>query len=156
MEGDVQSIDQKLLVEAVLFMSQNAMSIEDISKATGIASSGFIKGALGELAIKYREGNTALELVEIAGKYLLSLKSAYAARVSGLANGPDISRGALRVLAYVSKNNGITQSDLVHALGSTTYEYVKELNEKEFVEWKKAGRSKKLFTTDKFREYFNT
>ena len=148
-------IDQKRIVEAALFMSQNAMSIEDLVKATGIASPGFVRNALEELIKEYAEKGTSLEIVKIADKYVFSLKEPYAAKVSGLAVGPDLSRGALRILAYISKNDGMVQSELVKLFGSTTYEYMSELSGKEFVETKKSGRTKKIFVTNKFREYFN-
>jgi hypothetical protein len=41
--------------------------------------------------------------------------------VKDLAVGPDISRGGLRLLAYISKNDGIMQSQLVKAFGQSTY-----------------------------------
>ena len=86
---------------------------------------------------------------------MFSLKEPYASKVAGLASGPDISRGALRILAYISKNDGVLQSSVVKNFGSSVYDYIKELTEKEFIETQKIGRSKKITTTDKFKEYFN-
>lgn len=131
------------------------MSIQDIMNATGISSPGFIEKSLKELMEQYASNGTALKIEEIGGKYMFSLKEPYASRVAGMAVGPDISRGSLRILAYISKNNGILQSELVKAFGSSVYDHVKELTEKEFLEAKKQGRSKKITTTAKFKEYFN-
>jgi segregation and condensation protein B len=144
----------KKLVEAALFMSQNALSPDEISKALGIASIGAIKSSLEELIKEYKERDTSLEILEISGKYMFTLKEAYASKVSNLAINPDITKGALRLLAYVSKNNGIMQSNLVKIFGSSTYIYIKELTEKEFVDSKKTARSKKISVTPKFNEYF--
>jgi chromosome segregation and condensation protein ScpB len=47
------------------------------------------------------------------------------------------------------------QSSIVKIFGAGAYDYVKELADKEFIETKKEGRSKKITTTAKFREYFN-
>lgn len=150
-----EDIDRKKLVEAVLFMSQNAIGIADISKATGIASLGHIKAALEGLIKEYSERDTSLMIYEIAGKYMFGLKEPYSSKVSSLANGPDISRGGLRILAYISKNEGIMQSQIIKLFGSGAYDYIRELAEKEFIEAKKAKRSKKITTTPKFKEYFN-
>lgn len=143
------------LIEAALFMSQNAMGVGEIMKATGISSPGFVEKSLKELMERYAGNGTALKIEEIGGKYMFSLKEPYASRVASMAVGPDISRGSLRILAYISKNDGILQSELVRAFGSSTYDHVKELAEKEFIEAKRQGRSRKITTTTKFREYFN-
>ncbi|MEM3781742.1 MAG: SMC-Scp complex subunit ScpB [Candidatus Micrarchaeaceae archaeon] len=144
----------KNLVEAALFMSSKALSVEEIAKVIGLGSLGQVDACLRQLVEEYKNRNAALEIEQISGKYLLTVKQEYASKVSSLASGPEISKGALRLLAYISKNNGILQSDLVKAFGQSTYERIKELAEKEFVSSKKQGRSKKLFVTDKFREYF--
>ena len=143
------------LIEAALFMSPKAMSISEIAGATGIMSMGTIQSALKELVGRYGSAETALALIEIDKRYMFSLKEPYASRVSSLSAGPDISKGALRVLAYVSKNEGVLQSGLVKLFGGSTYDHVKELAEKEFIETKRFGRSKKVSTTSKFKEYFN-
>ena len=46
------------------------------------------------------------------------------------------------------------QSAIVKAFGSSTYDHMKELLEQEFVVTKKLGRSKRVETTQKFKEYF--
>ncbi|MGC8710083.1 MAG: SMC-Scp complex subunit ScpB [Candidatus Micrarchaeia archaeon] len=148
--------DYKMLIEAALFMSQNALSVNEIANIIGLASPGKVEELVKELASEYNARSTAIEIAEIGGKYMFSLKEPYASKVSALATGPDISRGALRILAYISKNNGVLQSELVKIFGDTTYAYAKELAEKEFIETKKAGRSKKIYTTLKFKEYFVT
>ncbi len=147
--------DSKRLIEAALFMSQNAMGLEDLVSATGIMSPGHIQKLISELQEEYKNKDTSLQILEIGGKYMFALKEPYASKVSNLATGPDISRGALRLLAYASKNEGVLQSELVKIFGETTYEHVKELTEKEFIIGKKVGRSKKINTTLKFKEYFN-
>lgn len=148
-------LEHKKLIEAALFMSQNAIGINELVSATGIMSPGKIQGLLKELMEEYAKRDTALVLIEIGGKYMFALKEPYATKVSGLAIGPDLTRGALRLLAYVSKNPEVLQSSIVKIFGSSTYEYMKELTEKEFIETKKVGRSRKISTTQKFKEYFN-
>jgi segregation and condensation protein B len=151
MEGDA---DQKKLIEAALFMSPNALSVNEISAATGIASPGTIERLVRELITEYNVRDTSLRIMEISGKYMFSLKDEYISRVNSLASGPDITRPALRILAYISKNENVLQSELVKYFGSATYDYIKELSEKEFVESRKFKRSKRISTTPKFKEYF--
>ena len=146
--------DYKKLIEAALFMSQNALSPSEISNIIGLASIGKVEELLKGLSEEYKNRDTALEIAEIGGKYMLTLKEPYASKVSTLASWPDINKAPLRILAYISKNNGILQSEIVKLFGDTAYAYVKELTSKEFIESKKSGRSKKLYTTLKFKEYF--
>ena len=148
-------IDYKKLIEAALFMSPNALGVQELCDVTGIASMGHVQKLIGELADTYKNRDTAMQILEIDNKYLLALREPYASRVSKLASGPDIGRSALRILAYVSKNDAAMQSDLVKIFGGSTYEHMKELVEKGFVERRKQGRSKKITVTNKFREYFN-
>lgn len=75
-------------------------------------------------------------------------------RLTGLAGSPDISRASLRILAYISRNEPIMQSSVVKAFGSSAYVHIKELVEKEFVRALRTGRTKRIETTNKFREYF--
>ncbi len=146
--------EYKKLIEAALFMSPNALSLAEIGNATGIASPGAIERLVTELISEYDGRDTSLRIMAISGKYMFSLKDEYVSKVSSLAAGPDLSRGSLRVLAYISKNEDILQSDLVKYFGSSTYEYIKELTEKDFVETHKYKRSKKIATAPKFKEYF--
>ncbi|MGI0141824.1 MAG: SMC-Scp complex subunit ScpB [Candidatus Micrarchaeales archaeon] len=150
-----EQIDNKKLIEAALFMSQNALGVNELVSATGIMSPGKIQEMLKQLVEEYNTKDTSLQLIEIGGKYMFALKEPYASKVSSLAVGPDLTRGALRILAYLSKNPNLLQSQIVKIFGSTTYEYMKELSEKEFIETKKIGRSKKISTTTKFKQYFN-
>jgi len=150
-----EQIDNKKLIEAALFMSQNAMGVNELVTATGIMSPGKIQELLKGLVAEYNTRDTSLQLIEIGGKYMFALKEPYASKVSNLAIGPDLTRGALRLLAYVNKNPNVLQSAVVKIFGGSTYEYMKELDEKEFIETKKSGRSKRINTTTKFKEYFN-
>jgi len=149
------SVDYRKLVEAALFMSSKAMSIEEISQQTGIASKGTLQSLLDDIIGRYGSWDTSLEVLRIGDKYMFGLKEPYASKVASLAGGPDITKGALRILAYVSKNEGVLQSVLVRTFGSTTYDYIKELVEKEFIETERFKSSKKVTTTQKFKEYFN-
>lgn len=149
------SLDYKKLVEAALFMSSKAVSLEELSEHTGIASRGTLQSLLDGIISTYSQGDTSLEVLRIGDKYMFGLKEPYASKVASLAGGPDISKGALRILAYVSRNEGVLQSTLVRTFGSTTYDYVKELRDSDFISTEKCKSSRKVTTTQKFKEYFN-
>ncbi len=153
---DAKEMENRHMVEAALFVAGHALGLDEISKATGIMSPGYLKKVLSEIASDYdNNGNTVIKLFEIGGKYLLGLKEPYASKVNGLAGSPDLTKGALRILAYTSKNEPIMQNAIVKAFGSSSYEHIKELIEKDFITASKVGRTKRLQTTQKFKEYFN-
>ncbi|MCL4383699.1 MAG: SMC-Scp complex subunit ScpB [Candidatus Marsarchaeota archaeon] len=148
-------LDYKKIIEAALFVSNKALSIQDLSGSLNIKSISAIKQMVQELIEDYKNRDTSLQILEINNKYLLTLKSQYMSKVNNLAGSPDISKSSLRILAYISKNEPILQSKLVKIFGTSTYVYIKELLEKEFVMSAKFKNSKNIRTTQKFKEYFS-
>ncbi|MGC8730417.1 MAG: SMC-Scp complex subunit ScpB [Candidatus Micrarchaeia archaeon] len=146
--------DFKKLVEAALFVSAKPMSIEELATFLGVASVGYVANLVKDLSEEYETRDTSLTISKIGDKFLISLKEPYLSKVSSLAGSPDISKPALRILAYISKNNPILQSKLVSIFGSSAYSYIHELQEQEFITTKKIGRTKKIQLTDKFNIYF--
>ena len=145
----------KRLVEAALFVSAKALSADEIARAVGVASIGYVNKIAEELAKEYEGRNTALRISTVGNKFMMEVKSEYASRVNELAGKPELREGALRILAYVSKNEPVMQNSIVKLFGSSTYDYMKELVENDFVKTKRVGRTKKIETTEKFSEYFD-
>ena len=143
------------LIEAVLFVTGRAVSIDELAEASGIASKGYVEGLVKKLMEKYSASDNALAVATIGGKYMLTLKEPYASKVNSLAGAPEISKSALRILAYISRKEPMLQSDLVKAFGTSVYEQMKELKEKDFVKTEAYGRTKRITTMQKFSEYFN-
>lgn len=154
-EPQQRNSEYKKLIEAALFVSSKAMGVEELAQTLGIASVGSVRPMVEELISDYDSRDSSISIYKIGDKYIMSVRENYANRVNDLAGAPDVSRGALRILAYVSKNQPIMQNNIVKNFGSSTYLYMKELLEKDFVKTNKAGRTKKIETTEKFKEYFN-
>ncbi len=146
--------EYKRVAEAALFVSGRSMTDEELAKILGIGSIGYVKSMMDALAKEYNERNSSLEIRKDGASYSIGVRHEYIAKVASLAGAPDISHSSLRMLAYISKNEPVLQSALVKAFGSSTYEHMKELAEKKFVSSIKSGRTKKIETTPKFREYF--
>ena len=155
MEGVGNSSEYKKTIEAALFVSGRAMDTEEIAKVVGIGSLGHVKKLLEELVADYQKRDSSLAISKIGEKYTLGVRNEYAERVNSLAGAPEISKSSLRILAYISKNEPVMQSSVVKAFGSSTYDHMKDLLEKEFVRTMKVGRTKRIETTSKFKEYFN-
>ncbi|MFN7991145.1 MAG: SMC-Scp complex subunit ScpB [Candidatus Micrarchaeia archaeon] len=146
--------EEKKLIEAALFISSRAMSLEEFRTLTGIGALGYIQGVLSELMKEYEDRGSAIEIIDLDGKYVMRVRNEHLARVKQFAQDTEISKSALRTLAYISKNDGILKSNLIKRVGTHAYADVKELVEAGFVRAQKAGRTSKLALTEKFRKYF--
>ena len=145
----------KKIAEAALFVSGKPIGIDEIAGIMGIGSIGHVKKVLDELMSDYEKRDSSLIISKIGDRYALGIRNEYAEKVNSLAGSPDISKGSLRILAYISKNEPIMQNQIVKAFGSSSYDHIKELLEKEFIRAVKSGRTKRIDTTTRFREYFN-
>src|SRR5512143_3653747 len=146
--------EEKRLIEAALFISSRAMSLEEFRTLTGIGALGYLQGVLAELKKEYDDRGSALEITDMDGKYVMRVRNEHLSRVKQFAQDTEISKSALRTLAYISKNDGILKSALVKKIGTHVYADVKELIEADFVKAHKAGRTSKLVLTEKFKKYF--
>jgi segregation and condensation protein B len=140
------------LVEAMLFTTVNPLTIEELEKATRLKKESLIK-ILEEIKKKYEKEDSGIRLFE-SGGYKLIVKQDYMQKVSHLTPHADMSRGLLRVLSIIAYHQPIAQSDIVKIIGNRTYEYVKELTNKGFIKSEKKSRTKILFTTKHFEDYF--
>ncbi|MCW6161350.1 MAG: SMC-Scp complex subunit ScpB [Candidatus Micrarchaeales archaeon] len=155
MQDNVSKSEAKKTVEAALFVSARSLSIDELAKITGIASTGYIKDLIDGLMQEYDANDSSLKIEPIGNGYVMTLKEPYASKVSQLAGQPEISRPALRILAYISKNEPIMQSKIIGVFGPAAYSHIKELVEKGFIKASRQGRTKRLDTTQKFKEYFD-
>ncbi len=146
--------EEKKLIEAALFISSRSMSLEEFRALTGIGALGYIQGVVEELRKEYEERGSAIEIMEAGGKYEMRIRNDVLQRVKQFAQDIEISKSALRTLAFISKHDGILKSELVRKIGTQVYEDVRELVDAEFVKSIKAGRTSKLTLTEKFKKYF--
>lgn len=145
---------EKRYIEAALFISSKPLSLDDFRKITGISALGYVKNLVDELKKEYDERGSAIEINEVEGKYELRVRNEYIDRVKEFAQEAEISKSALRTLAFIAKHDGILKSEVVKRMGTQTYQNVKELTEAGFIKQQRAGRSTKLLITEKFRKYF--
>jgi len=146
--------EEKRLIEAALFMSSRAMTLEEFRTLTGIGALGYIQGVLAELKKDYDERESAVEIAEAEGKYSIRVRADILPRVRQYAQDTEIGKSALRTLAYLSKHDGMLKSELVRKIGTHVYADVKELIDAGFLKSHKSGRSSKLALTEKFKIYF--
>lgn len=145
---------EKRLIEAALFISGRPMALEELRTLTGIGALGYLRNTLDGLRQDYDQRGSAMEIIEADGKFEMRIRGEYLERVRQFAQDSEISRAALRTLAYIAKHDGAMKSELAKRIGPAIYQDVHELVGAGFVKPKKAGRSAQLFLTEKFRKYF--
>jgi len=146
--------EEKRIIEAALFISARPMALSELRTLTGIGALGYLQKVVTELQTEYSERGSAIEILGADGKYEMRLKPELTARVKQFAQDSEISKAALRTLAYISKHDGVLKSELAKRIGSSIYQDVRELVEAGFVKPKRAGRTSKLLLTEKFHRYF--
>ena len=143
----------KSRIEAVLFITARAVSLEEIAVILGEEKEQ-IEEAILELIMDYSTRDGALEIDDENG-YILQVKEDYMDLVELLCP-VDLKPAVLRTLSVIALKEPIRQTDLKELRGSTAYEHVQELVEKGLVAKTrdKNGRSFNLKTTPKSAEYF--
>lgn len=146
--------ESRCVVEAALFMSSRPLSLAEMGKLIGVAAPGFVAQKVHALQDAYNNAMSAIEIAEEDGKFYMRVRQQFVPAVKSFAQAAEISPHALRTLAYIAKNEGVTKRTLFLKLGGGIYEDVGELVERGFVTTKRAGRTKSVSTTAKFKAYF--
>ena len=142
-------------VEAALYSAGHPLTIEDITKASGIESKEKIKKILNELINKTKVVFKALEIVKLDdGSYVFQVKPYYTPIVKKFASKPQVSNSVLKTLSYIAYEQPVTSKRLVEIRGSKVYSHIKELEQIEFITHKDIGRLRIFNTTKKFQIYF--
>ncbi|NIO19709.1 MAG: SMC-Scp complex subunit ScpB [Candidatus Aenigmarchaeota archaeon] len=142
----------KKLIEAALFMSPRPLTVEDISKITGVSSLGKIEERLEELRKEY-EGK-GIEIIRSPEGWVMQVKNEMLPRVAHLARYSDLRDGHKRTLALVAYREPVKQSEIVRIQGNKSYAYIKLLIKKGLIKSEKEGRTRILTLTREFERYF--
>lgn len=146
--------DDKVKLEAALYVAGRPISIEELAAVIGKAESS-TRRVLEEIGHVYNKRKGALEIVELPReRWVMQLKPELTPHVAKLIPGGLLSFATLQTLVYVALKQPILQSELVTERGTHCYDHIKELVEKKFIEAMPEGRSKLLKTTTLFADYF--
>ncbi len=141
-------------LEAALYVSGRALTLEELSDIIGKSQSTTQK-LLDDLSFEYNQKEGALEIVALPkDRYVMQLKPELTPRVGKLIPGGLLSFATLQTLVYIALKQPIIQSDLVAQRGTHSYDHIRDLVDKKFVDAVPEGRSKLLTTTKLFADYF--
>ncbi len=149
------------LIEAVLFLENQMVTLEHLAKTTGLAEV-YVTTLLDELKAFYDGNGSAIELVEESGSFAFTPKRDMAVRLRDLYDNKKIdrrlSKSAIETLAIVAYQQPVTRSEITKIRGVNSDNIVKVLTERDFI--KKVGRKDVVGhpwlygTTRKFLSFF--
>ncbi len=144
---------KKAMLEAALFMASQPLTLAELA---GIVSEeeSIVKGMLEEMMKEVATEGRGIEVFETEKGIEMRVKDEFLPNVYHLTPHSDMGKGLLKALAIIAFKQPVKQSDIVKLIGNRTYDYVKELAEKNFVKFEKHGRTKKLWVSETFYQYF--
>ena len=141
-------------IEAVLYLKGKPVSKKTLAELTN-SDINSVSDAVKQLSDKYSHSSSALEIISNNSLISLELKQSLNAYVEDLLPA-ELKTAVLRTLAVIAIKKKILQSDLIILRGSSAYDHIKELIEKNFINKRKQkdGRSYWLSLSDKFFQTF--
>jgi segregation and condensation protein B len=156
----MEDIEKKSLVEALLFVSGEPVSLSTLKNITELPENE-IKQLIGNLITEYKEKNGGLHVVEIADGYQIVTNPAYAKWIKKLKTttaASKLSVPALETLAIIAYKQPIIKAEIEQIRGVNTDGVIKTLLEKRLIKimGRKEVPGKPLLygTTREFLQYF--
>jgi len=146
--------EERKQVEALLFSSGKAMSVDDLVAITGIDKK-IVKKSLKELKEDYNSRDTSLMLIEEGDSWKLNIREQYVSLVTKIIADTELSTTVLETLGVIAWKAPMLQSEVVKVRSSQAYDHIKELVEMGFIRKEREGRSYILRLSEKFFEYFD-
>lgn len=139
-------------IEAVLFMTGKALSVQDIA---GMIDAPYEETELALVELMgdfgFRE-ESSLEIDDTDG-YILQVKEEYGDIVNKMMP-LEMSAAELRTLSAIAIKAPVLQSDLIEWRGSVAYDHIANLLRRKLITKRRDGRSYQLNVTKNFHEYF--
>jgi segregation and condensation protein B len=153
--------DLKNIVESLLFVADEPLSLERLKKALGQADSAEIGAAIAALQAIYDSRKGGFYLAEVAGGYQFRTRPEYTAWIRRLVAPKPVrlSKAALETLAIIAYKQPIIRSDVEHIRGVDCGGVLRQLLERKLIRVlgrkEIAGRPLIYATTRKFLETFD-
>ncbi|VVB51334.1 Segregation and condensation protein B [uncultured archaeon] len=144
----------KATLEAALFSSAEPITLKEIADLAQLTKPQAVR-LLEELKLEYITRQSGIEIISNEDAYSMRVRSDLDGKVSHLITETDMPQAMLKVLAIIAVEEPMIQSALVKLRGNRTYTYLDRLEEMELILRRKKGKTKEIYTTPKFRQYFH-
>ena len=141
-------------IEAILFASGSKISIEELSKLTGLSQK-IITTTLSQLKEEYEQKTHSLKILDEGEMWKMSVKEKYMPLVRSVVTETELQKSVLETLAVIAWKAPILQSDIIKLRNNKAYEHIGELMNSGFINKEREGRSYKIKLATKFFDYFD-
>jgi segregation and condensation protein B len=153
--------DLKNILESLLFVAEEALSVERLKKLVGEADGAEIRQALAALQADYDSRRGGFYLAEVAGGFQFRTRPEYTAWIRRLIEPRPVrlSKAALETLAIIAYKQPVIRTDVEHIRGVDCGGVLRQLLERKLVRVlgrkEIAGRPLIYATTKRFLETFD-
>lgn len=157
----MELLTETALVEAILFLDSEPLSEKQISTISQL-SEDVVKECLENLSEKYKVQESGIELVMIAGGWVLAPKQDFWSVLKekyGEKNSGRLSKSALETLSIIAYSQPITRSEIEKIRGVSADNMIRILLDRDFI--KEVGRKDvpgrpiQFGTTKEFLKFFH-
>jgi segregation and condensation protein B len=142
------NLSTREIIESILFAVPDAYTADELSLKINRKKED-VEKALQEIAADYKNRNGVIAIEEVNGRFAMILRRDIAPQLKRFIREAELTPFELKVLAIISKHNGIIKSQMAKAMGSGVYDHIRSLVDKGFVQESRIGRSTSLRTTGK-------
>ena len=147
--------DLKNQLEAILFSIGKKISIEELSRLCKVNNQKIIESKLQELKQDYEKKESSLMLVSDKHNWKLTVRERHLSLIKNLAIDTELNKSVTETLAMIAFKYPVMQSEIIKIRSNKAYDHIKELEEMQFLEKVRKGRTYQLRLTKKFFEYFD-
>jgi segregation and condensation protein B len=153
--------DLKNILESLLFVAEDALSVERLKKLVGQADGAEIRQTLEVLQADYESRKGGFYLAEVAGGFQFRTRPDYTAWIRKLIDPKPVrlSKAALETLAIIAYKQPVIRTDVEHIRGVDCGGVLRQLLERKLIRVlgrkEIAGRPLIYATTKKFLETFD-
>lgn len=154
-EENTKERENASLIEAILFVAARFLSIQDLITYSALSSIE-VNEALETLSKKYRDEDSALELISRNNLWKMDVKQKYHFIVNKLATGSvEFTKAEQETLAIIAYKQPIKQSVVIKIRGNKAYDHVHKFIDLNLIKSKKEGHTNILTLSEEFYDYFN-
>ena len=153
--------DIKYIIESLLFVADEPLTVDRLKKILDPAESGDIREAMAELTAEYESRGGGFYLDEVAGGYQIRTRPQYTDWIKKLIQPKPLrlSKAALETLVIIAYKQPIIRSDIEHLRGVDCGGVIRMLLERKLIRVlgrrEIAGRPLIYATTKRFLEIFD-
>ena len=145
------------LLEAILFIAERPVSIEEIKQRLNIKDEQELSKILGLLKENLEKRNSFIKIlgVDQGRSVQMSLEQEKKRELDGFRTKKSLSKELMGTLAYIALKQPIKLADLKRVRGGKSKEHLEALEKEGFIKIERSGRNKVILTTSYFASVFN-